>query len=123
MSYRSLMNRRIRVYHPPGTRTTKGDYTDGYTPAMAEPTSPNARPDDSFAGRLQDGGAGQEQAAARRWFLLPDVPAAERQALEVLDGPEAGNPLKIVSVTHVSDRRGVHHVEVNVEAAAEVRLP
>lgn len=109
---RHLLNHRVRVY-----RDAEGTDAFGSTSVLtpgAIPEYNNARPDQAWSGDQQRAG-GEMQGAHRRWFLSAGVDVAERDVLEVLSGTEAPSNLRVVSVTKVSGRRGLHHIEVNVE--------
>jgi hypothetical protein len=119
MSFRSLLNHTVRVYREP---VPAADSRDAYgsvplvpLPIGAAPASHNARPAQNWRGTQIDLGPGEQQAALNMWLLLPDVDARERDVLSVIEGPNVGLNLRILSVEKASDSTRVHHLEVNVE--------
>lgn len=115
MSVRRLFNHRVTPHRATYTRDDFG----GTTPTWAAQSAParlNARPDQDWSGAQQDHGPGEQQGAKRRWFLDRGIDIAERDVLEVVDGPEAPSLLRVESVTKPTQRgTRVHHIEVNVE--------
>lgn len=111
-----LFDHRVRVWRNAPTRDAYGDKTEAFAPLASAPASNNARPDQAWSGALQDQGAGEEQAAKRRWYLDRSVVVAERDVLQVVAGPESPATLRVVSVTKPTAPQTVHHLEVNVEA-------
>jgi hypothetical protein len=108
-------NHAVRVYRG-GEPDEWGHVGTGVVPVGPPHVGMNARPDQNWAGTLQDGGAGEMQASKRRWFLSTGVEVAERDVLAVTAGPEAGQVLRVVSVVPVTNFTRHHHTEVNVEA-------
>lgn len=118
-----LCDHRIRLYRPVEGRDQWGDAVLTWV-EQSVPAGLNARPDQAWSGDLQNPGAGQVQSARRRWFLRSDVGAEERDVFRVVEGPEVGAVLRIVSVTRTTDPLTVHHMEVNVEpTTTDVVLP
>jgi hypothetical protein len=115
MNMRRWWNHRVRVYRE-GVPDEWGHVGAAVTAVGPATTALNARPDQNWAGTLQDGGAGELQAARRRWFLAREVEVAERDILAVVAGPEAGLTLRIVSVVPVTTFTRHNHTEVNVES-------
>lgn len=114
MSYARLMSHRGIVYRATVTRDELQDDVESWAPLPA-PKGLNCRPDQDWSGTLQDHGPGEEQAGARRWFLLPGFQVEERDVLSVIAGDNAPINLKIQSVTRCATARKLHHYEVNVE--------
>lgn len=121
MSLARLWNHAVRICREAGPDEW------GHSSGAVEPVGPefsklNARPDQNWSGTLQDGGAGEQQAGKRRWFVAKEVEVLERDVLEVIAGPEAGLALRVLSAVPVTTPRGVHHREVNVEVfTGEIR--
>lgn len=115
MSINRLFDHRVRVWRDTPTRDAYNDVVQSLA-LLSTPASNNARPDQGWAGTLQDTGAGEQQGTKRRWYLDKSVDVAERDVLEVTAGPEAPATLRVVSVTKPTAPRVVHHLEVNVEA-------
>lgn len=116
MSIRRLYNHTVTVYRATPVRPPGGGGTVDEWDALDAPDGPNARPDQGWSGALQDHGPGEQQSAARRWFLHAGFDVAERDVIYVEEGPEADIYLRVGSVTPQA-RMGsvVHHIEVNVE--------
>lgn len=114
MSLARLFDHKVRVHRATTARDAYGDTVETWV-AGDEPRVNNARPDQNWSGTLQDRGAGEEQAAKRRWYLAKTLDVAERDVLVVSSGPEAPAQLRVVSVTKPTAPTAVHHLEVNVE--------
>jgi hypothetical protein len=112
---RKFWNHRVRAYRE-GAADEWGHVGPAMTAIGPEARGMNARPDQNWAGALQDAGAGEQQAGRRRWFLARGVEVAERDVLAVTAGPEAGQVLRVVSVVPVTTFVAHSHTEVNVEA-------
>lgn len=114
MSLQRLWNHTVRLYRE-AEPDEWGHGSGAVEPVGPAPTQLNARPDQNWSGTLQDGGAGEQQAGKRRWFVSREVEVLERDVLQVTQGPEAGIALRVLSSVPVTTPRGVHHREVNVE--------
>src|SRR5690349_2136875 len=105
-------NHRAVVHRPTETNTT-GDPSLGWSLPVT-PSGYNARPDQSWTGLLAESPLGEVQAATRIWFLdagFTDI--AQRDVLEITEGPESGTRWKVHSVTKPTKMSSVvHHVEV-----------
>lgn len=113
---RPLCDHTATLYRESVTRDAAGDTVRSWV-ARSGPSGKNCRPNDSWAGSLQDGGPGLIQGARRQWFLVAEMAPEERDILRVTAGPEAPLLLKVVSVSSPTDhRQRIHHHEVNVEA-------
>lgn len=115
LHFRRLLNHHVEWYREVTTRDQFGDVIV----AWAEQTTPdglNARPDQVWAGVLQDSGPGEQQDRKRRWFLDKGFEGiAERDVLSVVSGPDAPLLLRVEGVTPQWDSTHLHHIEVNVE--------
>ena len=116
MPIASLFTHSVRYYRETSVRDALGSVSLSWDPQNAAPAAPNARPDESWSGDVQDHGAGEQQTGKRRWFLDRSLTAIEEgDVLDVTDGPDAPIRLRVEAVTRPSSRRRlVHHVEVNV---------
>ena len=113
---RLLWNHTARLYRATALRDGFGDAVEAWLPVGSAPTGPNARPDAAWSGRLADQGAGEEQAAARRWYLDASVgDVQERDVLDVTAGPEAPVRLRVLSVARPAAGIRAHHLEVLAE--------
>jgi hypothetical protein len=112
-----LWNHTARLYREPDAETSRdalGHVAAEPLPVGDAPVRANARPDQTWAGTLQDQGAGEQQGTLRRWFLDRSIPVAERDVLSVTSGPEAPLLLRVMSVTKPAAPLATHHIEVNV---------
>lgn len=111
-----LWNHRAVAYRATVTRDSFGGTVEGWVETEGTPAGLNSRPDQNWAGALQDHGPGEQQGAMRRWFLHREFDVEERDVLQVVEGAEAGLLLRVESVTKPTRvRPAIHHYEVNVE--------
>jgi hypothetical protein len=106
-------NHRATLHRPVEVNTTGDPSMSWTTPSV--PAGLNARPDQSWTGLLAGSPLGEQQAATRIWFLDADFDdIAERDVLNVIDGPESPSLWRIHSVTKPTRAsQVVHHVEVS----------
>lgn len=116
-----LCNHRAECYRRTAARSTLGD-TTGTWEARPVPDGLNCRPNQSWLGTQVEPGPGELQGTTRQWFLLPDFPVAERDALKITEGAEAGLQLRVLSVVPCHDAEGIHHLEIAGEVLVE-QLP
>jgi hypothetical protein len=113
--FRKLLNSRVVWYRETTARDQFGDVVVGWQ-EQSTPDGLNARPDQAWAGVLQDSGPGEQQTNKRRWFLDKRFEGvAERDVLAVVSGPDAPVLLRVEGVTPQWDSVHLHHIEVNVE--------
>ena len=113
---RLLWTHTARLYRATALRDGFGEPVEAWLPAGPEPAGPNARPDAIWSGRLADQGAGEEQAAARRWYLDASVgDVQERDVLDVTAGPDAPARLRVLAVARPAAGIRAHHLEVLAE--------
>lgn len=104
----------VVLYRATTTRDGFGDTVESWV-AQDGPSAFNARPNQNWSGDLQDPGPGEKQRSLRQWFLVAEFDVRERDVMSVVDGPEAGALLRVVSVSRTTAGRTLHHHEVNVE--------
>ena len=114
MGIAHLCDHRAVVYRAEEVRDQFNDVIQVWG-ALTAPDGLNCRPNQAWAGDLQDPGAGELQGAKRQWFLVEGFDVEERDVLRILSGPEAPDQLRVVSVTRPTNPAVVHHLEVNVE--------
>lgn len=105
----------VRVYRATTTEDALGDEVEAWAAQGTVPKYRNARPDQTWAGTLQDRGPGEEQAGKRVWYLKAGLDVGERDVLNVTAGPESPVQLRVLSVTKPTAPLAVHHLEANVE--------
>ena len=122
MSIERLYNHNAVVWRATVTRDEFGGTTETWS-ELAVPVGSNGyncRPNQDWSGDQQDHGPGEQQSAKRQWFLHKDFDIAERDVLEVYEGPEA--PLFLDVLSEVPTTRitpAVHHIEINVEVRSD----
>lgn len=114
MSVKALCDHRAIVYRAFVVRDELQDTVEIWE-ALPAPIGLNCRPNQNWSGTLQNPGPGEQQAAARQWFLVSGFDVEERDVLSVVEGPEAPKLLRVQSVTRPTASVAVHHLEVNVE--------
>jgi hypothetical protein len=117
MTIRRSFDHRAELDREAPTRDSFNDVVVTWQ-SQSVPTGKNCRPDQAWAGVMQDSGPGERQTSRQRWFLDRGFEPRERDVLRVTAGNLSGLRLRIVSVTPQNAGPRLHHHEVNVEVVA-----
>lgn len=115
MSIQALFDHKVRIWRASVAKDAYSDDVATWAALGSAPTANNARPDQAWAGTLQDRGAGEEEARARIWYLDAMLDAERRDVIQVVGGPEAGKQYRILALTRPTAPLAVHHLEANTE--------
>ena len=118
MTITALFTHIVWVYREPDAEASRDSYGGVDLlplPVGSPPSVNNARPDDGWAGGLDDFGPGEQQGAVRRWFLDKNLDVRERDVLYVIAGENAPMYVRVVSVNRTTAFSTLHHLEANCE--------
>jgi hypothetical protein len=110
MAIEGLMNHRGRVWRPAQSRGAYGTVEDTWT-VVTEPARNNCEPPPISLDTNDAGPGEQRSGAVRRWYMTREADVAERDVVEVYEGPESPSYWRVLSVSF--PRR--HHYRLVME--------
>lgn len=116
MAIEQMMNHRARVWRPTQGRGSRAEIVRTFE-VVTEPTSLNCRPAPlKWVQREMGPGEGLAATEIRRWYMTRDADVAKQDVVELYDGPDAPQNVRVLDASFPSKPGAAgHHYMLVVE--------